>query len=169
MTQVDLTPDCSRCAALCCAALPFDKGPKFGIDKPAGAPCPNLSPDARCAIHARLADAGFGGCVAFTCHGAGQRITQEAFGGASWQDDPTLAAPMFSAFQDALRVHNLLLLLDEAAKLPLPDPAQCAALRADLTPDGPMTTTWLRDTLASDISARVMAYLQTLRDVVARP
>ncbi|WP_377505453.1 hypothetical protein [Octadecabacter sp. R77987] len=168
MTTVDLTEDCSRCAALCCAALPFDKGAQFAIDKPAAAPCPNLSANARCTIHAGLADAGFGGCVAFTCHGAGQRVTQEVFNGQSWQDEPSLAAPMFSAFQDALRVHNLLILLDEAAKLPLPDPATCAALRAELTPDGPMTTDWLRHVLAGDINARVMAYLQSLRDVVGR-
>ena len=159
MTNVDLTQDCASCAALCCAALPFDSGAQFAIDKPAAAPCPHLSADARCTIHAGLADAGFGG---------GQRVTQEMFGGRSWQDDPSLVAPMFNAFQDALRVHNLLVLLEEAAKLPLPDPAGCAALRAALTPDGPLTTDWLHTVLAGDIQPRVMAYLQTLRGV-ARP
>ena len=168
MTNVDLTQDCASCAALCCAALPFDSGAQFAIDKPAAVPCPHLSTDARCTIHAGLTDAGFGGCVAFTCFGAGQRVTQEMFGGRSWQDDPILVGPMFNAFQDALRVHNLLILLEEAAKLPLPDPAGCAALRAELTPDGPLTTDWLHTVLAGDIQPRVMAYLQTLRSV-ARP
>jgi hypothetical protein len=67
--------DCGRCDALCCTALAFDRGPHFAIDKPAGVACPNVSPDCRCTIHDRLAAAGFGGCAAYDCLGAGQLAT----------------------------------------------------------------------------------------------
>lgn len=138
MTSIDLRPDCARCAALCCVALPFDRSSRFAIDKAANVPCPNLDRHSRCRIHANLAARGFGGCVAFDCFGAGQRVTQEIFKGRSWQDDPALLAPMARAFLTALRAHEYLLLLREAAGLPLSpaDEARRAGLETAIAAAG---------------------------------
>lgn len=75
MSDACFRGDCGRCDALCCTALAFDRGPDFAIDKPAGEACPNLSADRRCAIHHRLGAAGFRGCAAYDCLGAGQLAT----------------------------------------------------------------------------------------------
>ena len=39
---MELTADCSKCAALCCVAMAFDKGDMFGCDKVAGEVCKHL-------------------------------------------------------------------------------------------------------------------------------
>ncbi|NDV01423.1 hypothetical protein [Pseudoroseicyclus tamaricis] len=114
--------DCSRCAALCCMALALDEGPHFAIDKPAGTPCPNLSGHA-CSIHDRLPDAGFPGCAAYDCAGAGQRVVQEVFAGRSWQQEAALTGPMIRAFAAMREVQALHRFLLSAAGLPL-TPAQ---------------------------------------------
>lgn len=93
-----LRPDCGSCVGLCCVALPFARSADFALDKPAGMPCPNLGGDDQCTIHARLPQAGFRGCTAFDCLGAGQQVTQVTFGGASWRQSRATAAAMFSAF-----------------------------------------------------------------------
>ncbi|MEC8196989.1 MAG: hypothetical protein VX228_11895, partial [Pseudomonadota bacterium] len=78
----NLTDDCSQCAALCCVAYPFDADEDFALLKRADTPCPNLSDNClNCAIHDDLLPKGFGGCVAYQCAGAGQRVTQELFDG----------------------------------------------------------------------------------------
>ncbi|MEO6299760.1 MAG: hypothetical protein ABIV25_06685 [Paracoccaceae bacterium] len=118
MGNIDLHADCSRCAALCCVLLPFDKSTAFGFSKPAGVPCRNLAPDNLCTIHASLPQ-GFPGCIQFDCHGAGQRVVQQVFGGKSWRDDPLLMPRMEKAFRVMRKLHEAVLLLQEAARFPL--------------------------------------------------
>ena len=113
----ELHADCSRCAALCCVAPAFSASADFALDKPAGMPCPNLQADFRCGIHARLRPAGFAGCVAYDCFGAGQRVTQEVFGGGDWRHDPALAPRMFAVFGVVRQLHELLWYLAEALTL----------------------------------------------------
>lgn len=119
MTKITLRPDCGRCAALCCVALAFDRGALFGFDKAAGEACAHLTVCGRCAIHRSRARRGFGGCVGYDCLGAGQRVTQDLFGGRTWRDDPALLAPMSEAFVVVRRAHDLLMLLRQARRLPL--------------------------------------------------
>jgi hypothetical protein len=119
MTDIELRADCSRCAALCCVALAFDKGESFDIDKAADVPCPNLGARGFCTIHDKLKDFGFAGCARYDCNGAGQRVTQELFGGRSWQEDPKLLAPMSAALRVMARVHGAIVLVREATKLRL--------------------------------------------------
>jgi hypothetical protein len=108
--------------ALCCAAPAFTVSSDFAINKPAGQPCPNLRADFWCSIHDRLRPAGFSGCAAFDCLGAGQKVTQHTFGGADWRSDPDLAEPMFAAFSVMRSLHELLWYLNEALALPLAEP-----------------------------------------------
>lgn len=100
-----LTTDCSQCAALCCMALAFDQGREFAFSKNPGEPCHNLSGH-RCTIHQNLANAGFAGCVAYDCLGAGNRVVQEVFAGRSWQQDSRLVGPMMEAFAAMREVHK---------------------------------------------------------------
>lgn len=127
--SVDLAADCSRCVGLCCVAPSFSRSVDFALDKPGGAPCPNLADDHRCTIHDRLRVEGFAGCVAYDCFGAGQRVTQETFGGvADWRDGPEIAVTMFGAFAIVRSLHELLRHLDEALGL-AEDPPLEATLR----------------------------------------
>jgi uncharacterized protein YjbI with pentapeptide repeats len=92
----------------------FAKSSDFAIDKPAGRACPNLSgDDFRCTIHDRLEESGFKGCVVFDCFGAGQRITQETFGGKDWRQAPE----MFAVLPVMRQLHELMWYLGEALKL----------------------------------------------------
>lgn len=136
MNDVSLLPDCSSCASLCCVALAFDKSNKFAINKDAGEPCPNLASTGLCKIHKKLDDRGFKGCIQFNCFGAGQRVTQEIFGGKSWQQDMSLLQPMSDAFRPMRAIHDLLHLLDTAKKLPLSpeDKRQIDTLNSALNP-----------------------------------
>ncbi|WP_172330048.1 hypothetical protein [Mangrovicoccus sp. HB161399] len=119
MPQTDhLKTDCSKCAALCCLALAFDKGEDFAFDKNPGEPCRNLSGHS-CTIHGKLAREGFPGCVAYDCLGAGNRVVQEVFGGRSWQQDARLTRPMMEAFSGMREVHKRIDLLRAAEVLPL--------------------------------------------------
>lgn len=119
-----LVSDCASCAGLCCVALPFQRSREFPVDKPAEEPCANLAADARCRIHERLRPAGWIGCTEFECFGAGQRVTQHLFAGASWRDDPSIAGSMFAAFRVMQPVHEMLFHLTQARTAHLP-----AALR----------------------------------------
>lgn len=171
MTGGLLQDDCGRCAALCCMAHAFDAGEDFGIDKPAGAGCAHLDPRGGCRIHDHRRQAGFPGCIAYSCHGAGPRVTQECFGGRSWQSEAALTGPMMLAFQRARRVHRWLLLLAEAGKLALPAraEAEARALMTRLTPPGAMTEAWL-EAIATDAQEReIGAFLTSLRPHVDRP
>jgi hypothetical protein len=115
--RTDLRADCARCAGLCCVAPAFAASADFGLDKPAGKPCPNLQADFRCGIHDRLRPQGFGGCVVFDCFGAGQKVVQVTFGGKDWRQTPGLARPMFDAFTVMRHLHELLWYLNEALTL----------------------------------------------------
>src|SRR5215203_1984120 len=114
-----LRANCSRCAGLCCVAPAFAASADFAIDKPAGVACPNLGEDFRCGIHAQLRDKGFPGCTVFDCFGAGQRITQETFGGRSWREAPEIAASQFAVLPVVRQLHEALWYLIEAESLPV--------------------------------------------------
>nr|WP_166757161.1 pentapeptide repeat-containing protein [Modestobacter marinus] len=113
----DLTADCSRCNGLCCVLPAFAASADFAIDKPAGTPCPNLQPDSRCGIHDRLRDRGFPGCTVFDCFGAGQRVTQDVFGGADWRTDAATRAATAAVFPVMRQLTELLWYLTEATAL----------------------------------------------------
>jgi hypothetical protein len=126
-----LRADCSRCAGLCCVAPPFAASADFAFDKPAGTPCRHLRDDFRCGIHDRLRAEGFPGCTVFDCFGAGQRITQETFGGRGWHETPELAAAQFAALPVVRSLHEMLWYLAEALAHPEAAPlhAECRELR----------------------------------------
>ncbi len=115
-----LRADCERCFGLCCVAPAFSASADFAIDKPAGAPCPNLRDDFRCGIHDRLRPGGFPGCAVYDCFGAGQRVAQETFGGTDWRGSPEIAHRMFAVFGVMRQLHELLWYLTEALRLDLP-------------------------------------------------
>lgn len=81
--------DCAACSGLCCVAPAFEVSEDFGLDKAAETPCPHLSADDSCRIHAELPERGFRGCVAYECWGAGPWVTREL---GSWRSDPSKAA-----------------------------------------------------------------------------
>lgn len=120
-SPADLRADCSRCFALCCVASTFQRSADFAIDKPAGVACLHLADDHRCTIHDHLAPAGFPGCVAFDCFGAGQRLAQDTFGGRDWRVHPEVATPMMAAFPVMRGLHELLWYLHEAVAWACPD------------------------------------------------
>ncbi len=115
--RAHLRADCSRCAGLCCVAPAFAASADFAIDKPAGVACPNLREDFRCGIHAQLRERGFPGCEVFDCFGAGQRITQDTFGGRSWRETPELAVAQFAVLPVVRQLHEALWYLTEAETL----------------------------------------------------
>lgn len=133
-----LRADCARCFGLCCVAPGFAASAEFAIDKPAGQACPNLGPGHRCAIHPRLREMGFAGCVAYDCFGAGQQVSQATFGGRGWRRGPRVAQQMFAAFAVMRQLHELLWYLLEAAERAAPGaggdplPGELAAARAEI-------------------------------------
>ncbi len=124
-SRLELRADCARCFGLCCVALRFVASAEFAIDKAAGQPCPNLRADFRCSIHDRLRPSGFGGCAAYDCFGAGQKVAQDTFGGRDWRGVAGAGQPMFAAFGVMRQLHELLWYVREALDLgpadPLPD------------------------------------------------
>ncbi|MBI5942154.1 MAG: hypothetical protein HY859_17215 [Caulobacterales bacterium] len=168
MTALSLQADCSRCAALCCVVLAFDRGEMFAFDKPACEPCRHLAADG-CQVHADRKPLGFRGCIAFDCAGAGQYVTQVMFGGRSWRDDPDLARPMGEAFATMLAVHAQLGHLHQSRSLSLPDEMQqrlCELERA-LQPAAGWTLEDVRAGRAEKAVAEVRAFLASLRPFVA--
>jgi uncharacterized protein YjbI with pentapeptide repeats len=121
-----LTADCSRCAGLCCVALPFAASADFAADKAAGTPCTHLRSDFRCGIHTGLREAGYPGCTVYDCFGAGQQVVQVTFGGRDWRAHPELAEPMFAVFPVVRVLHELLRYLTEARALPAAAPLAAA-------------------------------------------
>ena len=111
-------PDCAQCFGLCCTALPFARSTGtagFAFDKAAGEPCRHLTEADACAIHASLLPSGMGGCVAYECFGAGQHVSQVLYGGVSWREAPGTSGQMFAVLGVVRRLHEMLVLLDEAA------------------------------------------------------
>ncbi|MGW0506740.1 pentapeptide repeat-containing protein [Micromonospora sp. NPDC003241] len=119
--------DCARCFGLCCVAPAFAASADFAVDKPAGQPCGHLRTDFACDIHVDLRARGFPGCTVFDCHGAGQRVAQETFGGRDWRTAPETGPLMFDVFAVMRPLHELLWYLTEALALRPP-----AALREEL-------------------------------------
>ena len=159
MSPVSLSADCARCAALCCVALAFDRSNLFAIDKPAGQPCSHLDACGACTIHSARAEQGFRGCIEFDCLGAGQRVTQEFFGGRSWTEDRALVGPMSRAFSVVRRRHEQLLLLEQAEALDLSpqDRKRLSELRTSLVDSGAAPAA------AKDLDAQLAAFLASLR------
>ncbi|MFG3259906.1 pentapeptide repeat-containing protein [Streptomyces sp. NPDC048172] len=122
-----LSADCARCFGLCCVALPFAASADFPVSKRGGEPCGNLREDFRCGIHARLREEGYQGCTVYDCFGAGQRVSQETFGGRDWRSEPVGAELMFAVFPVTKQLHELLWYVTEALSL---SPAR--ALRTEL-------------------------------------
>jgi uncharacterized protein YjbI with pentapeptide repeats len=113
-----LRADCERCFGLCCVAPAFSASAEFAIDKPAGQPCAHLRPDSRCGIHRDLRQAGFSGCAAYDCFGAGQQVSQVTFGGRDWRQTPQAAKQMFEVFGVMRQLHELLWYLTAALAMP---------------------------------------------------
>nr|WP_320142063.1 hypothetical protein [uncultured Cohaesibacter sp.] len=169
MTETLLKPDCETCAALCCICLAFDKSDDFPINKPNGEPCPQLSDCQTCKIYEEREQQGYRGCMHFDCLGAGQRVTQEVFGGRNWRDDPKLVDPMTRAFVIMLKVHELLGLLDAASRLPLTyeEMDRYDALMSDLEPPEGWTEELLEGFEGQGTEKAVHAFLKSLRHHVA--
>jgi hypothetical protein len=146
-------------------AFAFDKSDDFAFDKAAEEPCLHLDLDFRCMIHDRLGDAGFGGCVAYECFGAGQRVTEELFGGRNWRNEPAIARQMFAAFGMLRKVHELLVLLKTTEKLDLTpeQKSRRAQLWRHLNPDDGWTQSRLMNFEQSGLGAEVSAFLKSLR------
>lgn len=161
----DLTSDCESCAALCCVVFAFDKSDSFGIDKAACEICPNLDESDRCRIFETRREMGFGGCITYDCHGAGQRVTQDIFDGRHWRDDPGLKERMGAALSVMRQNHELLLLLASARQLPLSaeESRRLGDLEVMLNPDMAWTEKTLRVFPIAEVSDRVNAFLRSLK------
>lgn len=162
---VDLTPDCSKCAALCCVAFPFDKGEDFGLDKAGNEPCPHIGEGHACTIHETREAKGFSGCIRYDCKGAGQRVTQELFDGRSWQTEAELLAPMSEAMRKMQSIHIELLMMKTLATLPL-TPAESGvydAILSELQPVEAFTPETLAEVPIGEIRKRLKAFLKDLR------
>ncbi len=111
-----LAADCASCFGLCCVVTAFTASGDFAITKPAGTACPNLDAGDGCSIHDRLRPLGFGGCAVYDCFGAGQRLSQETFGGRSWRTDPDVASLMLTAFPVLRDLHESLWYVTDALR-----------------------------------------------------
>ncbi len=157
-----LQSDCSNCAALCCVTFEFEVSDDFAISKPANTACPNLDDCGQCKVHNKLEDLGFRGCAVFECCGAGQRVTQEYFGGRSWQHDPALIQPMAARFRQVRRLHELLMLLEAASALPLPT-AEETQRRSWVEQVDEMVVNQASDQAIAEGGADVHRFLQSLQ------
>jgi uncharacterized protein YjbI with pentapeptide repeats len=162
----DLTADCANCFALCCVGLAFTASQDFAIDKSPGTPCPNLAADDRCSIHTGLRGRGFKGCTVYDCFGAGQRLSQETFGGVSWRTAPHTAPQMFAALPVLRQLHEMLWYLAEAEDL-----ASASALRTELGWSAAETERLAAlpaaDLLALDVAAHRTGVSELLAEVSA--
>ena len=114
-----MTIDCENCCGLCCVALYCARSEGFPADKPAGVPCQHLQRDFRCAIHQKLAQKKYTGCMAFDCMGAGQRATALAGGlPAGRAEQERLSA----AFLQLWQLYQVCWYLAEASILPAAQP-----------------------------------------------
>lgn len=161
----DLQGDCARCQGLCCVSLAFDRSEWFAFDKPAGEPCRHLLASTRCRQHARLEAAGQGGCASYDCYGAGQRVTQELLPGVSWRHAADEGRALFGAFLRLRDVHELRLLLRQAAQLSLPQAAYAEGRRLlqQLEPARGFTPAGLAALDVEALRVEVHAYLRRLR------
>jgi uncharacterized protein YjbI with pentapeptide repeats len=162
MTELPLSADCTRCAALCCVAPGFAASADFAIDKAAGQPCPHLQVSSLCGIHTTLREHGFPGCVAYDCFGAGQHVVQHTFGGRDWRHDPNLAREMFDVFARMRELHELLWHLHEA------EPLAPTGLRADLAAATQATERLARSDAQTILAADLGTYRTHVLPVLRR-
>ncbi|MFY0682789.1 MAG: hypothetical protein JXR13_19610 [Thalassovita sp.] len=136
MVSIDLEDACADCADLCCVSFEFDAEQGFALQKAADSPCPHLKPTGGCAIHATRQQQGMSPCLSYSCHGAGQYVTQVLFQGRHWRDDPKLAPQMTAALRELAQIHSCLSLLKQAQSLPLSleKQAELAHVSEQLTP-----------------------------------
>lgn len=146
--MLSFVADCSRCAGLCCIALPYQASADFPVSKPADRPCRHLDAAGRCGIHGSLAEHGWHGCVAFDCAGAGPHTVHTTYGGDGLTD-PRIgatasttwtaatawtAAERYAVFRTLLSVFEVGAHVAEARSVTAttggraPDPALAAAL-----------------------------------------
>jgi uncharacterized protein YjbI with pentapeptide repeats len=97
--------------------MTFSKSADFAMDKAAGEPCRNLGDDFGCTIHEKLRDLGMPGCTVWDCFGAGQKISQQLYGGTSWREAPETAQEMFDVLPVMRQLHEILWYLSEASTL----------------------------------------------------
>lgn len=153
-----LVADCGSCFALCCVLLPFKAASGFGMDKPGGAPCPNLATDDRCAIHATLRADGWPGCAIFDCFGAGQQVSQVTYAGVSWREQDNLGE--MAAVLSVMRLlHEMLTHLAEARRHS-PGP-EVLALEEHVVGLTRATPTELLDLDLAELQARVSEALES--------
>lgn len=160
-TRGELRADCARCVALCCVVPAFQASADFAIDKPAGRPCPNLTGELRCGIHAQLRERGFPGCTVFDCLGAGQKVTQVTFGGRDWRTDATVARDMGAVFPVMRVLHELLWYLSEALELASSGPIR-GALSAALRDADALSRSDAATLVADDVEGRRRAVADLL-------
>ncbi|MES0882099.1 hypothetical protein [Roseibium sp. SCP14] len=169
-SSIDLTPDCSACAALCCVVFAFDKSESFAIDKAAGEVCPNLNDHMECRVFKDRERLGFRGCITYNCYGAGQRVTQDIFKGKTWRQNPAIKNRMGEALSVLRRIHEQLSLLSMASKMPLKanERSTLQTLEKNLMP----VPNWTEDELANypidRMTKDVSAFLLGLRRLVVR-
>jgi uncharacterized protein YjbI with pentapeptide repeats len=161
---------CEDCFGLCCVAPRFPASTDFAFSKEAGEPCPNLATDFRCTIHSSLNARGFRGCVTYDCLGAGQKVSQLAFGGRSWRDAPETAEQMFETFRFVRHLQEMLIPLTVGATLKAAAPLRrrLDSLREEIDR---LTRTDAAEILAADVAAyrrRVNGLLLLLAGNLAR-
>jgi hypothetical protein len=131
------TADCSQCCGLCCIVPAYLREQGFPFCKPAERPCRHLDGVGHCTIHGERLEQGFAACIHFDCHGAGQWITQQLFGGARWGGSAATQHAMAAAYRQWLPRFQAAALLEAA--LPLVPAAQqpllLARIDAVLAPD----------------------------------
>lgn len=113
---------CEACCGLCCTMLYFAKSEGFPEDKAAGTPCGHLQPDFRCRVHSELGEKKLKGCLAFDCLGAGQKVTQQVYGGRTWREESVSAAEMEQVFVHVWQLQQILGYLLEAQTLAAAQP-----------------------------------------------
>lgn len=116
--MTELAADCSQCFGLCCVGLAFTASSDFPVSKAAGDPCVNLTETFGCGIHSTLRGRGYRGCTVYECFGAGQRLSQQTFGGVSWRQDASSADSMFALLPIVRALHELLWYLEDAQSRP---------------------------------------------------
>ncbi|HEV2650149.1 MAG TPA: hypothetical protein VGU69_02730 [Rhizomicrobium sp.] len=169
MNDAMLRADCTRCAGLCCVAHAFDRSEEFAFDKACDEACHHLTQKFRCGIHAERALRGFGGCERYECFGAGQKLS-EIYEGRTWRDSPAEAHEMFEVFRILRKVHELLVLLRAAGKLPLPQIAsqRLKAFEETLAPADGWTAASLRAFEPDTLRREIRTFLATLKDHIEK-
>lgn len=170
MNPHHLKADCSKCHALCCVALAFDKSAMFAIDKPAGVACPNLDQDFKCSTHDTLQNQGFQGCINYDCSGAGQRVCQQIFPDQNWHDQPAILIPMLSAFQNMRLIQEHLVLLGATKSLGLSKDqlVQVSTFEARLQDDNEWQGENLELFALNPLNKAIQSFLKSLAPLVGQ-